>query len=228
MAARERTDRTSTPMPVGRASPPRTGTFEALGASYERSALQTILYVPVQQRVLQLANRLVPSPRRILDVGCGTGRLLRQARRQHPTAVLVGTDAAWTMVATARAASPPDLSIRYLHADAERLPFAAASFDLVVATMTLRHWGDMAAGIAEIERVLTREGALVAADSLPRPAQPRSPGLRWRSRQAPHTARELAKVVAQHRLAVVACERMPWITLPDIQIVAARRLAQEL
>lgn len=81
--------------------------FEAPAAGYEHSALQPVLYEPVQHRVLELARRLVRQPRRIVDVGCGTGRLLRQARRQHPAAVLVGVDIAWAMVATASAATLP-------------------------------------------------------------------------------------------------------------------------
>ena len=226
MPAQDRAARTRHP-PRWAEPCPKTRTFEALAAGYERSALQAILYVPVHQHVLALAYRLVPRPRRILDVGCGTGRLLRQARRQQPAAVLVGVDAAWTMVAGARAASPPDLAIRYLHASAERLPFAAESFDLVVATMTLRHWRDSAAGIAEIDRVLARAGALVVADSLPSSPEPRLPGVWWRRRKPSHKSAELANVVAGHGLVVVAYERMPWIALPDIHIVAARRPAQE-
>jgi SAM-dependent methyltransferase len=197
--------------------------FEALAAGYEHSALQTILYVPVQQRVLQLSQRLTPSPRRILDVGCGTGRLLRQARHQHPTAVLVGVDVAWRMVVTARAGSPPELAIVHLRAAAERLPFATASFDLVVATMTLRHWRDMAAGIAEIDRVLAPGGVLVAADLLPGSARSRPVGALWRRRHDPQGSAELAAVIANLGLVVVAWQRVPWIALPDIQIVAAQR-----
>lgn len=198
--------------------------FDALAASYEHSSLQPILYVPAQQRVLQLAQRLLPRPGRILDVGCGTGRLLRQARQQHPAAMLVGVDVAWAMVATAAAASPPELAIRHLRAAAERLPFAASAFDLVVATMALRHWNDMAAGIGEINRVLTRGGVLVVADLFPTCPRPRPPlAMPWRRRDAGMPAGELANVLAAHGLRVVACQRMPWIGLPDLQILAAQK-----
>ncbi len=199
--------------------------FEALAASYEHSALQPILYAPAQQRVLQLAQRLVPQPRRVLDIGCGTGRLLRQARRRHAAAMLVGVDVAWAMVATACAGSPPELAICHVRAAAERLPFAAGIFDLVVATMALRHWNDMAAGIGEINRVLTPGGIVVVADLFPTCQRPSAPlAMLWRRRRDPdRPAAELASVLAVHGLVVVACQRMPWIGLPDLQILAAQQ-----
>jgi hypothetical protein len=43
---------------------------------------------------------------------------------------------------------------------------------------------------------------------------------RWRR---PHGPAELTNVVAACGLVVVACQRMSWIGLPDLQIVAARR-----
>jgi SAM-dependent methyltransferase len=215
-------------LPTSLSAPPVSGLgaattrFEVLAATYEHSALQPILYVPAHQHVLRLAQRLVPHPRRILDVGCGTGRLLRQARGQHATALLVGLDVAWNMVATANAASPAELEIRHIRGAAEHLPFAANTFDLVVATMALRHWRDMAVGISEVERVLTRGGVLVVADLFP--TSPRTTLLmaRWRRRQ-PHGPAQLNNLVAASGLVVVACQRMPWIGLPDLQIVAARR-----
>lgn len=115
--------------------------FEAWASTYEHSVLQPTLYVPAQQRALQLALQLMPRPQRVLDVGCGTGRLLRQARRQYPAAMLIGVDIAWGMVATA-AATRAELAIRHVRAAAEQLPFADRTFDLVMATMSLRHWAD--------------------------------------------------------------------------------------
>jgi SAM-dependent methyltransferase len=223
MAASDTTER----LPAQAAPPPNgpgavTTRFEALAAGYEHSALQPILYVPAQQHVLRLAQRLIPCPRRILDVSCGTGRLLRQARQQHPTAVLVGVDLAWAMVANANAATPAELAILHVRAAAERLPFAAGSFDLVVATLALRHWRDMAAGIAEIDRVLVGGGTLIVGDLFAAAPRQSPLGALWRRRQ-PNGPAELSNVIAALGLVVVACQRMPWIGLPDLQIVAAQK-----
>ena len=111
--------------------------FDAWAPTYEHSILQATLYEPAQHAVLELARRLAPQPRRVLDVGCGTGRLLRHARRHHPSATLVGVDVSTAMVAVA-ASTTPRLGIHYLRAAAERLPLASIRFDVVLVTMSKR------------------------------------------------------------------------------------------
>jgi ubiquinone/menaquinone biosynthesis C-methylase UbiE len=138
--------------------------FDRRANTYEDSTLQQFLFIPVHQTALQLALQLLPQARRVLDVGCGTGRLLRRVRQCYPTAELVGVDLAGRMVATASAVTPTKLAVRYVHARAECLPFTDEVFDLVFATLSLRHWTNPAAGIAEIGRVLTPGGLLVLAD----------------------------------------------------------------
>jgi ubiquinone/menaquinone biosynthesis C-methylase UbiE len=207
-------------------SAPDTATgFDAWASTYEHSALQPTLYMPAQQRALQLARQLMPRPRRVLDVGCGTGRLLRQARRQYPAALLVGVDIAWGMVATAAAATPGELAIRHVRAAAERLPFADRTFDLVVVTMSLRHWTDPATAIAQIDRVLILGGVLVVADVFPTCRRRGLPAavLRRRGRGHGGVPAELAAVLTANGLMVVGWDRMPWFRLPDIHIIAARK-----
>ncbi|HKC77611.1 MAG TPA: class I SAM-dependent methyltransferase, partial [Gaiellaceae bacterium] len=77
---------------------------------------------------------LVPPPvGRTLDLGCGEGRLARDlAALGHD---VVGVDASPTMIAAARAAAP---GLELHVADAAALPFADASFGLVVAFMSLQ------------------------------------------------------------------------------------------
>ncbi len=128
---------------------PRAACFEALASDYERSALQPVLYAPAHRAALRLAKRHVPWPRRVLDVGCGTGRLLRQARLWYPQADLVGVDLAWAMLAAATMATPTALGICYVRACAERLPLTGEQFDLVLVTLSVRHWTDLAVGLAE-------------------------------------------------------------------------------
>jgi SAM-dependent methyltransferase len=138
--------------------------FDRWAASYDRSALQPLLYTPVQQATLSLAARHCPTPQQVLDIGCGTGTLLRQATQRFPQARLVGVDPATRMVAAASEATPTGLPIHFLHACAEHLPFAGGSFDLAISTLSFRHWNDQAAGIAQIRRVLTAGGVLALAD----------------------------------------------------------------
>jgi SAM-dependent methyltransferase len=97
---------------------------------------------------------LLPAPgRRTLDAGCGEGRVARDLKaRGH---VVVGVDAAPTMVRLAREADPGG---DYVVADAAALPFESASFDLVVAFNSLMDVDDMPGAVREAGRVLEPEG----------------------------------------------------------------------
>jgi SAM-dependent methyltransferase len=67
------------------------------------------------------------------------------------------------MVQQARAESRFD-RINFEVATAERLPFGAAEFDLVVSTMTFHHWADQRQGIREIARVMKPSARWLLAD----------------------------------------------------------------
>jgi ubiquinone/menaquinone biosynthesis C-methylase UbiE len=101
----------------------------------------------IADRTADLALTCVPAPRRILDVGCGTGYLLgRLAARAPQAQVLAGIDAAPAMIEVARAAAADD-RLRFVVGTAERLPWPAATFDLVVSTTSFDHWADQREGL---------------------------------------------------------------------------------
>jgi len=137
--------------------------FNRWAGDYDRHWMQRIIFEPVQRTVLKLAAEQVPHPGAILDVGCGTGRLLGLAQGQFPRAKLAGVDAAIEMVRQAQASNSGG-AIRFQQAMAEELPFPNASFDLVFSTMTFHHWSDQSRGIAEIARVLTPGGRWLLAE----------------------------------------------------------------
>ena len=101
-------------------------------------------------------NGFVPSGApRALDIGCGEGRSTRDlASRSDRT---VGVDGSFAL---ARAAADAGGDVRYVNADAARLPFADGSFDLVTAYNVLMDLDDLDASLLELARVLTSEGVL--------------------------------------------------------------------
>jgi ubiquinone/menaquinone biosynthesis C-methylase UbiE len=115
--------------------------------------------------VADLVLDLTPPPTAILDIGCGTGALLRNLESRLPKDVeLAGVDPAPTMIEVARAGLPPDSRTRLEEGFGERLPFADDSFDLVVGTASFHHWRDQPAGLAEAARVLRVGGRILLAD----------------------------------------------------------------
>ena len=88
----------------------------------------------IADRAAAVALSVAPAPRMVLDVGCGTGYLLRVLASRCPDALaLVGIDAASSMVTVARP-STGDARAGSTVAVAEHLPFPDATFDLVVTT----------------------------------------------------------------------------------------------
>lgn len=146
------------------------------------------------ERTVDIALAAVPSPRRVLDVGCGPGALLRLLAVRAPrTEALVGIDAAADVVRAAAAARGLDPRIRYGNAFAEHLPFADGGFDLVLSTTSFDLWHDQRQGLAECARMLTPGGTLVLSD-LFSPLLGPSAWLRCRARTRQRAERLLADV----------------------------------
>lgn len=137
--------------------------FNRWAGGYDRHWMQRTIFAPIHRTVLEMAAVEVDGPGAILDVGCGTGKLLRSAETMFTGAKLVGIDAAIEMVRNAQAANPAG-TIQFQQATAEDLPFPSASFDLVLSTMTFHHWQSQSRGAAEVARVLTPRGRWLLAD----------------------------------------------------------------
>jgi ubiquinone/menaquinone biosynthesis C-methylase UbiE len=142
--------------------------FEEWSRSYEQSWLQNLYFDHVHRAGLDLLSQPDggQNPGSVLDVGCGTGRLLRKARELWPDAGLTGVDPTQGMIDVARRLTP---EATFHTASAESLPLPDASVDVAITTMSFHHWKDRAAGVREIARVLRPGGRFCLADAtLPR------------------------------------------------------------
>ena len=139
--------------------------FNQWSSTYEDSWLQRAFFDQIHKAALALAASIVHQPESVLDVGCGTGRLLRRAYRYWPEAQLIGVDPAQGMIEQAKLLTP---NATFYTAMAETLPLQDNSVDLAISTISFHHWQDQAAGIREITRVLRPGGYFMLVDvSLP-------------------------------------------------------------
>jgi len=137
--------------------------FETRAASYEQGWLGR-LHHEIADRTADLALLTLPTPSRVLDIGCGTGYLLRTLAGRCPSAEKFdGIDPAPSMIQVATSSSS-DGRLQFAAGVAEHLPFADDAFDLVVTTTSFDHWSDQQAGLRECARVLQPGGRLVLVD----------------------------------------------------------------
>jgi ubiquinone/menaquinone biosynthesis C-methylase UbiE len=100
----------------------------------------------------------------VLDIGCGDGALLF-AFREQGASTCIGVDLDRRMIGSAAAeAARRDAAVRFLLADAERLPFRVDSFDLVTMITVLAFVARPQAALREVARVLKPGGRLVVGD----------------------------------------------------------------
>ncbi|MEB2284955.1 MAG: methyltransferase domain-containing protein [Myxococcales bacterium] len=134
------------------------GYYHGVGSGYPPAGYESE-HASWQHWVAFLAAQRAPGSR-WLDLGCAYGYLVAEARAGGFTAV--GVDVSTYALARARRESPAAAG-RVLRAVADRLPFAAACFDVVSAFDVLEHLHRPEPALAEIARILKPGGVLIGA-----------------------------------------------------------------
>jgi demethylmenaquinone methyltransferase/2-methoxy-6-polyprenyl-1,4-benzoquinol methylase len=100
---------------------------------------------------------------RLLDLGAGTGNLVREALQQQPEAQVVAADFTLEMMRVGQRQG--NGSIPWSAADALNLPFEENSFDAVVSGFLMRNVGDIQQALKEQYRTLKPGGRIVTLDT---------------------------------------------------------------
>jgi ubiquinone/menaquinone biosynthesis C-methylase UbiE len=140
--------------------------FDRWAPHYDESLLQPLLFGPTHAATLDAAAGAGARPSTLLDLGCGTGRLLERASRRWPDARLVGVDTSAQMIAEAKR-KHADSRYDFRVGDAAALSLDASSVDLALSTVSFHHWGDQVGGLREVARVLRAGALFVLADIRP-------------------------------------------------------------
>jgi SAM-dependent methyltransferase len=156
--------------------------YDRLGRGYSRVRRP-------DPRIAAQIDATLGEARTVLNVGAGTGSYEPQGREVtavEPSAEMI------------RQRSPGSAPV--VQASAESLPFADASFDASLAVLTVHHWADLGAGLAEMRRVSRERIVIVTFDPealvdlwIPRDYFPEMLALKRRSGA---TSGELAETLA--------------------------------
>jgi ubiquinone/menaquinone biosynthesis C-methylase UbiE len=122
--------------------------------------------VPLRQALLHYRGGAAAA--KLLDLGCGTGAFLREAKRNYPRLSVTGLDLSAPYLAVANRRLAEWSRVELVEGAGEAMPFAAAEFDIISAIYLFHELPPRTrrAVVAEIGRVLKPGGTLILVDSL--------------------------------------------------------------
>lgn len=132
--------------------------FEQAAEDYDKAA---VLQREVGKRLLERLELMRLTPGVVVDIGCGTGATAAPLLKKYRKAKVIGLDIALNMLAIARNRTPWWRKLYCVCGDAEALPLADASCDLLFSNLTLQWCGDIDRVFQEFRRVLKPDGALL-------------------------------------------------------------------
>ena len=198
---------------------------EGDAAAWDRPIRDTELYDPARRDVYNFIDEtkvrylrpLLPPGGRAIEVGAGSGRLLIRLGRERPYQLVAVDYAPYAVRAVRENLRRSGQRGDALFGDALALPFADASFDVVLSGGLLEHFREPAAVLREMARLL-RPGGLFYADIVPRKVSL----YRWSERRRMATDEHLAEGIYESDL-----PKRAWASLArdaglhDVRIVTA-------
>lgn len=137
--------------------------YDAIAATYDsRYRFSQLPYLAEALRGLAVQV----NARRVLEIGCGTGRWLTE----FPSSFTIGVDASLGMLRLARDKAR---SAHLASARANALPFTGRIFDVVFAVNAIHHFDDPIGFLSDVEQLLTPGGVLAIVGIEPRIMQDR-------------------------------------------------------
>lgn len=123
----------------------------------------SVIYQAIHKRLLEYVN--LPTSANVLDLGCGTGKLLHRLAVNIPNLRGTGLDLSPEMINQANNRNFHQQRLTFLLGNAEEMPFADEEFDAVFNTISFLHYPHPQQVFNEVSRVLRPGGYFYLVDS---------------------------------------------------------------
>ena len=132
--------------------------FEYAANSYDKAA---VLQTEIGTRMLNRLDYVKLKPKRIVDIGCGTGLHTEALLRLYPKAILFGLDFAFSMVEKTKKRGRIFKRPIGICGDLDSLPLATNSCDLIFSNAALQWSSSPDIAVSEMQRILKPGGLLM-------------------------------------------------------------------
>ncbi|MEM7760217.1 MAG: class I SAM-dependent methyltransferase [Cyanobacteria bacterium P01_A01_bin.40] len=133
-----------------------------LWAPFYDCLFTTIFYQAIHQRLLEFVE--LKENAAVLDLGCGTGRLMDHLAAKFPTIKAIGLDLSVEMLREARRRNRYRKRLIFVSGRAESFSFAEQQFDAVFCTMSFLHYPDPQRVFDRVSRVVANGGRFYLVD----------------------------------------------------------------
>ncbi|TAF02664.1 MAG: class I SAM-dependent methyltransferase [Nostocales cyanobacterium] len=135
--------------------------FDRWASSYDWT-FPSFIYQAIHKRLISKIE--LPTNANVLDLGCGTGRLLNRLASEFSELRGTGLDLSPQMLRVARQSNQHRPRLIYVEGNAESLPFAEGQFQAVFNTISFLHYPQPEKVLTEIARVLAPGGSFYLVD----------------------------------------------------------------
>ncbi|MDE5080993.1 MAG: class I SAM-dependent methyltransferase [Trichodesmium sp. St18_bin1] len=136
--------------------------FDRWAPSYDW-LFPSVVYQAIHKRLLEYVD--LPNSANVLDLGCGTGKLLHRLAVNFPTLQGNGLDLSPEMMSQANSRNFYPQRLKFLLGNAEEMPFENDEFDAVFNTISFLHYPHPQQVFNEVNRVLHHGGYFYLVDS---------------------------------------------------------------
>jgi ubiquinone/menaquinone biosynthesis C-methylase UbiE len=138
--------------------------FNRWARNYDDSILHLFVFNAARRMLFKEVLRGKDNKnKKILDVGCGTGRLVHQLADYLKEARIHGVDISKSMIEKAKL-KKRNKNVRFDVGDVERLPYEDNSFDIITCSHSFHHYPDKERAASEMYRVLRPGGRVMVID----------------------------------------------------------------